>query len=545
MTSLNFKLRLDPVKQLEARKRLLSQVKRQVEGHLGVTPSSILKYSEAFEKEARAKFFASSKDELLEAIQRAQIVFAADFHAFSQAQRTHLKILRSLPPDFSLTLALEAIPVEANNLVASYLAGKTSESSFLKKVQWKKRWGFPWEHYRPLFQIAKQRQFKIIGLNKRMLNSEERSQDLQMRDQFAARILAREIKQNPGILIYAVFGELHVAQAHLPLETEHAFKKKLKFVQIYQNLEKVYFRLSERGEEGKVDVVKFAKNRFVVNASPPWVQWQSYLMFLDSTADTELEIDDSGAIDFTDQVSSLVNVLASDLKLNFKVNDLAIYSCLDDKIWKALAKSLSSAEIKVAERNIQLGKCFFLPGLGVGYLGRASVNQAAEVAGQFIHAKLCHRRLLFGKMPDDFERMIWVKAVGYFLSKMLNPKRQAQTMTDLRMELESSNSQSREILRLALAQRMREIVFVQLGRRRPRKNLPRQESRFEPAARILGDMMGERLFLAHHSNRVKKGRLMEWLKHSIEGQDFHSFYARVVAELEPVSHRMRSKKERL
>jgi hypothetical protein len=53
------------------------------------------------------------------------------------------------------------------------------------------------------------------------------------------------------------------------------------------------------------------------------------------------------------------------------------------------------------------------------------------------------------------------------------------------------------------------------------------------------------LFLVYHSNRVKKGRLMEWLKHPIESKDFDDFYAELIAELEPVSHRMRSKKERL
>lgn len=535
------------MEQIEARKRLLSQVKRQVERHLGATPKAITKYAKAFERESRSKFKHSSKQELIDAVDASEIVFAADFHAFSQAQRTHLKILRALPADRKVTLALEAIPHGCEKQVAAYLKGKLSEASFLRKVEWQKHWGFPWEHYRPLFQLAQLRGFKVIGLNKTMAKSHQHQRDLQNRDKFAGQIIARELIADRQTLIYVVYGELHIATPHLPKETSKALKFVPRAVQIYQNLERVYFSLNEHQLEGKIDVVKLgAKNRFAINSAPPWVQWQSYLMYLDSTSDTELNLEED-SIDFTDRVSSLVKVLASDLKLKFKVDDLTVYSPQDDKVWGVLESSLPAKQQRSAERHILLGKCFYLPIVGVGYLGRASVNQAAEVAGQFIHAKLCGRKIQFGEMPKDFERMIWIKAVGYFLSKLLNPKRQAQTLIDLRSELESSSreGESRQTLVLALNQRMSEIIWVQQGRRRTTKNLPRHESRFEQASRILGDMMGERLFLAYQSNRVKRSQLMNWLKQPIEHKDFGSFYADLVSELEPVSHRMRSKKERL
>lgn len=532
--------------QIEARKRLLTQVKRQVEQHLGATPKVIADYALPFERETRSKFKPSSKQELISAVNDSEIIFAADFHAFSQAQRTHLKILRALPNNRKVTLALEAIPHGYEKEIDAYLLGKLSEANFLHKVEWQKHWGFPWENYRPIFQLAKQRGFQVIGLNKKMSSTRQQPRDLQNRDKFAGQVLAKQLKQHRERLVYVIYGELHIAGSHLPQSVHTQLTFKPRIVQIYQNLEKVYFELSRQNLESKIDVVKFSENSFAVNSSPPWVQWQSYLMYLDSTSDVELDFDDD-AIDFTDRVSSLVKVLASDLKLNFKVDDLSVYSPHDDKIWGVLETSLPTRQQRSAERHILLGKCFYLPIIGVGYLGRSTVNQAAEVAGQFIHAKLCSRRIQFGEMPKDFERMIWVKAVGYFLSKLLNPKRQAQTLSDLRTELESSSRQgeSRQTLALALDQRMSEIILVQSGRRRPKKILPRHESRFEQASRILGDMMGERLFLAYHSNRVKKGKLMTWLKHPIEEKNFDSFYAKIVAELEPVSHRMRSKKERL
>lgn len=535
------------MEQIEARKRLLLQVKRQVERHLGATPKAISDYAKPYESESRSKFRHSSKQELINAVNDAEIIFAADFHAFSQAQRTHLKILRALHVNRKVTLALEAIPHGFEKEINAYLSGKLSETSFLRKVEWQKHWGFPWENYRPLFQLAKQRGFKVIGLNKTMAHThQQQPRDLQNRDKFAGQILAKQLREDKERLIYVVYGELHIATPHLPKATEDALKFAPRTIQIYQNLERVYFKLNQKQLEGKIDVVKFSANRFAINSAPPWVQWQSYLMYLDSTVDTELDLEED-SIDFTDRVSSLVKVLASDLKLKFKVDDLTVYSPHDDKIWGVLESSLPAKQQRAAERHILLGKCFYLPVVGVGYLGRASVNQAAEVAGQFIHAKLCGRKIQFGEMPKDFERMIWVKAVGYFLSKLLNPKRQAQTLTDLRTELESSSRQgeSRQTLALALDQRMTEIILVQQGRRRTKKILPRHESRFEQASRILGDMMGERLFLAYQSNRVKRGRLMAWLKQPVEQKNFDSFYADLVAELEPVSHRMRNKKERL
>ena len=110
------------------------------------------------------------------------------------------------------------------------------------------------------------------------------------------------------------------------------------------------------------------------------------------------------------------------------------YSPRDEQIWTELRQRLSAIEKRVADSFIESGKSFLIPQAGIIYLARASVNTASEMAGQYVHARLSKRHVAFGKMPIDFERFIWIKAVGYFMSKLMNPKRQAKTLRDLQNE---------------------------------------------------------------------------------------------------------------
>jgi hypothetical protein len=531
---------------LEVRRKLLKQVKSQVEKKLGPTPVAIRHYAAPFEQEIRQKFRPSTKHELLRTLAQASVVYGADFHAFAQAQRTHLKLLRGLqlPLQRPLIIALEALPSGYDKEIGSYLQGRLSEKLFLQRVQWHQTWGFPWEHYRPLFELARERGFFITGLSPSKVRVGLKN-DLKARDAYAAQIIKKSLNEKSQALVYIIFGELHLADTHLPQAVVKALKTPPRSIKIYLNCEPVYFAL-EKKKKTDLDVVKFNASTFCVLSSPPWVQWQSYLMFLDQDADDPLQEQNEEA-DFTDRVSAMIEVLCQDLGLRFKAHDLAVYTSQDKQLWNLLEQKLDRAQQKVAHAFVVEGKSFFLPRLGLAYLGRTAVNSAAELAGQYIHSKLCEREINFGEMPHDFERMIWVKAVGYYLSKLINPKRQAKTMADLQSELLDSKNlnESRQILSLALDQRMTEVIWIVEKRRRSRQGRSIPKSSYHQATRILGDMLGERLYLAVQSRRITRAKLMKLMRFDIGSESFHSFYMKLVAELEPVAKSMKNKKERL
>ena len=91
---------------IRARRDLLRQVKSEVMSRLGRAPADVQAAQLRYERELQKRWTISSKAELLAEIERSDIVYGGDFHALGQAQRTHLKILRSLSDDRPVILAL-------------------------------------------------------------------------------------------------------------------------------------------------------------------------------------------------------------------------------------------------------------------------------------------------------------------------------------------------------------------------------------------------------------------------------------------------------
>lgn len=530
---------------LKTRKKILRQIKRRVGDLLVKEPKELINYRREYEKSFKSSFYLSDIVELVTQMQQSQVVFGGDFHAFSQAQRMHLKILRRYAPQENITIALEATTLKQNKIVENYLNLRISEKTFLKKMAWNESWGFPWENYRPLFELARERKYRIIGLSN---DAGVESSSLKLRDQAAAKILIDQLEKEPLRKIYVLFGDLHMAKEHLPHELKvlcERAKLQVKTLTILMNPEKIYFKLAEKGLENKIEIVKLNRDQFCVMGSPPWIQWQSYLMFLERSTDQMFQ-DDELEFDPTDEVKALVQLLSSDLKIKVQTNDLAVYSSYDEKVWRMIRKRLGKKDLKIVDELTQDGRSIYFPQNGVGYLARPSVNHVAELAGLYLHAKVSKRKKFFWNMPKDFEKQIWCEAMGFFISKLINHKRYSQSLLDLNAKLRDNTGEGdQEILKLALDHRMSEVLMLHQMKKRKKTFKPRRKTSYLFAARILGSMMGERLYIAMQSNKIKLSEIVEFLKFDPEQADFIDFYLKILRWLEPVHLEMKSRRERL
>jgi hypothetical protein len=522
---------------LQTRKKILQQIKRRVAGHTLKESFELQAYREEYERGFCKKFEPSQINDLMNAISGATVVFGGDFHAFPQAQRMHLKILRRLEPQQKVTIAFEATTEEQNTVVENFLSNKLSEKNFLKKMNWQETWGFPWENYRPLFLLAKERGYRIIGLSQ---DAHQKSKKLKQRDRRAAQVLKLEQRDFPDYKIYTIFGDLHIASQHLPAELKLLLPK-VASLSIFLNPEKIYFKLAEKGLENNIEIVKLSRDQFCVMGSPPWVQWQSYLMYLERSSDEMLS-----EFEPTDEVRALVGIICSDLKIEISLNDLAVYASHDENFWRVVQGQLTLKETKIARDMIAEGRSLYFPQNGACYLARSTVNHIAELAGLAVHAKLSNRKTFFWNMPHDFEKQIWCEAMSFFMSKLINHKRSSPSLMDLDVKLrEVTAGPDHEILKLALDQRMSEILLVHKMRRKKPAFLPRRKTSYLFASRILGSMMGERLYIALQSNKIKLVHINEFLKFDIARSDFINFYLQILWWLEPIQVEMKSRRERL
>lgn len=538
---------------LSARRALLRNVKDEVGRRLGQMPADLIDYEREARKLSRGRYRVSSKSEILAEVESADIVYGGDFHAHGPAQRTHFKILRHLAPERPVVLALECFEPRAQKYIDLFLADKIDAEKLKTRVKWDERWGFPYENYRALLELAKKRGWRVCAVGLEAEQTQGGS-GLKRQDALTAKMLRSIMLSSPHALIYVVIGELHLS--HLPDLVRRQFRstRRLREVAIHINTESVYFQLAKKGLEHSVDVIRYKTpithqglTRFCVLSSPPWVPWQSYLLHLDQTLELEWTDSDAGEGDFdpTDHVRHLATWIAEDLKLlpsqdgkpgkklEKLLEGLSVYSAQDATLWRKIESAHEGRERDFARRLMMKGASFMLPSLGVGCLAQTTVNHAAHLASEFLQMKVSGRDRELWRFPRDFHAAILVEALAYFGSKQVNHKRQAETFTDLRTELQAipATDEGREALRLALDQRMSELVYFHQGRRRKTLVKPKKSASYLEAALILGRMMGERLYAAYHARKISRGEIVRLFKTDVLSRDFSRDYDEIVDRL--------------
>lgn len=548
----------DLQKWIRIRKDLYRQMEAQVKNRLGGEDAELTLYRQQYEREFRKKWRASTKEDLFQRLQQSRLILMGDFHALQQSQKTHLRVLKNFETTAGiadeskpLVLCLECFSGEDQVHLDRFFAGKISEKDFLKVIDWEAKWGFPFDFVRPLIRWAQQKKIPVYGLNR--ILKKRTAATLKSRDRYAASRIHQVLKQHPDAVVFVIFGDLHLAKDHIPAEILKLAGPKLrgKMFRLFQNAEKIYFELLEKEIESTVDVVELTKDAFCLLNVPPWVKWQNYLMYLEQTYDLGLDDEDEDdALDYTDHVVAYVKIIAEELGLSISSDDLSVYTARDQNFWAQLPEHFSAKELAWIEAMIEEETSFYLPGLGFGYLARPTVNHAATLAAKYIHAKVASSSQSFLKPPDDFLRQIWEEGIAYFLSKIINHKRKTDTIADLRMALSTrggpnATQLAKEPLMLALSQKMNELMTM--SHRPVARPLlkPKKRVSYLIAARLLGGMMGERLYGGYSKRLLSDATLQQILRKKLGDPKFDAAYFEMMEIVESLPAPFRSKKERL
>lgn len=502
-----------------ARQKLLRRVKLQVTSHSGENSTALRQIKERYEKEFEGSWKISNPDRLLSAVENAELVLGGDFHAFNQSQRTHLRILRSLPRSRPVVLALECVCAEDQKGVEQFLRGKLTEAQFLQKISWSQKWGFPWVNYRPLFELARKRGYKILALNK--LARVKTTRSTEEREKFAAKLLAQARKKHPDHLFYVVYGDFHLASPQLPRKLSNKFRT----VIIHQDSSKLYFKLARKKLENEVRVLEKGSQHYCVLTSPPWVKWQSYYFYLEGQGDSPL---DTQLIDWTEPVRGLLKLVIEDLELPMKADDFSVYLFDDHSTPGLLKKRLFKKHLSVAKSLIDQSRGFFVPDGGLFFLSTPTVNHAAQLFADYLQSRLTGRRRLLWDMPDDLTSLIWTESLGFFVSKLINHRRKPEPIQSL---LTEHSPEAKEALFLILEQNVDFLRWVEGAPRRPKRFRPRRKASYYTAARLLGGLLGERMYALFRSGKINSKHVLDWLAKDVTDDDFEKFFEGIVKKL--------------
>lgn len=522
-------------KWLQIRRDLFKHIRARVAQRVGPEPAELKRYRKSLEKDLQGPWRASSVQELFHQVESSDVIFLSDFHALRQSQKTHLRILRKVLGTRPLVIAVECVEARFQKHINAYLQGSIEAAELQEKLRWQENWGFPWVNYAPLFEWARQHQIPVYGINRRPHQKE----GMKSRDRFAAQKIKEIREQNPDAQVFVIYGDWHLATNHIPKWVKSRGGRQLR---ILQNSEKIYFQILKTTPQEETEVVRLNANTFCVLNVPPWVKWQSYLMYLEETYDQDLDEN----IDFTDHIKAFLELICRELDLEVSLSDLGVYTAKDSGFWEKILQTCKGEEAKWVNLLIEEDGSFCLPGSQVAYLARPSVNQAASLAMEYIlfQSSKASENCLNGR--QDFVKWIWVKGWAYFGGKLVNPKRKTETLLDIKSRLTTrGGTLEKEPLQLALLQKVKELgpLFRRNSSRSTFK--PRHRRSYVIAAELLGGLMGEKIYQAYRHGHLKSAEIRQLLKTDLQGAGFTKTYFNLMRFLDKIPLAFGSKEEKI
>jgi hypothetical protein len=484
---------------------------------LGETPLPIQKYEREFQKDfasIRAKIQTVGKTELVNLIRSADVAFVADFHTFSQAQRTALRLIRDVATPFSPRVSrerwfigIEFISSKHQAALDDFQAGRLSLNEFLARINYHEEWGFPWRNYAPIFDWARENGVRLIALNRpreaiwRDLEVHARTiSDLKQRDEWAAGLttdlFAEEIGAGRKPKMIVLYGELHVSTNHLPQHLRKVSKRHLgtplKTLSVHQNHDELYWQLARAGKEHTTQAVRLKKDAVCVISSTPWTKLQSLVSWAEGGLPEDLW--EEGSDERSDYLS-LMRTYSQALSEFFGVaapsfDALTLHTIDDADLMEDFAEELVKYHVV---HNLRI----YVPLDEVAYLGIPSHNGAAELAAAHLFRARTGVSSMVLENMDDFYRMVLEACFSFFGSLILNPKRKCDLPADhedrlraLRRGEEPAFALEREARELTLGF-LKEFADVEAVLRR-RGSIPA----LVMCARFAGSIYGKRLHRA-------------------------------------------------
>lgn len=262
-------------KEIDAQKSFVQRMKREI---FGIDKSGKSNYINAFNTEFSSFRELCSIEDVLARSAGSDIVYFGDYHPLGVSQDWVMRLMMELTGrGRRLVLAVEMFYVRQQELLDRWMKGMIPEREFLESIDYKSEWGFDWESYRRIFELAREPFIPIFGID-----SEPRDhlKYIRKRDRMMARRIANIRRFFPGYLILVMIGESHLASPHLPAEIRKVCGEDLKETIIVQNMDGIYWSLLRDGKE-HVEAVKVDEGKFCILNASPMVKYQSYRDIID------------------------------------------------------------------------------------------------------------------------------------------------------------------------------------------------------------------------------------------------------------------------
>ncbi len=422
---------------LKIQKNLYNYMKKKAHSYETHVSANLKRYSLNQIKSSRRAFKVSNTKALEKMIKHSNIIYLGDFHTFDQNSKNVIRIIETLiEENTNLFLGVEFVTIDKQYAIDNYLNNNISEIEFLEEINYRESWKFPWCHYKIFFNIAKENNYKIIALNT--------EGDLTSRDLKAAEIIVNTITENEKSKMLILFGELHIVKNKLPKHVSKLIKKKkinqsINDLIIHQNLDAVYWKMVQNKIKSRI--IRFNKNEFSLQSSPPWIKYESLIYWYENMLDDpDFDIHDY-CIDnniknlnnnIHDNFIFICKKIMKSLHITIPDSDLEDFNLYGHKKLNFIIKKLDDMPKKhitsFYKYLVENGKTFKIPFSNRYYCSNYSINKLSFLAGNHIYHILSLKQeqsyeavLLHGTQVNKFLFFLWQCKISFFGSKIINP----------------------------------------------------------------------------------------------------------------------------
>jgi Haem-binding uptake, Tiki superfamily, ChaN len=464
-------------------------------------------------------------------VQAADLVLIGDYHALPACQRFAAALLeqRALAGDRPVVLGVETIFARDQHILDEWWRREIDENELRERMRFQLDWGYDWAPFYELLVTAREHSDAIYGLD---CMPREDLRKIGARDRHAAEKIAEIRGWHPGAAILVLFGESHLAPAHLPREVRAVLPEE-RMLTVLQNVDALYWRAA--GEQNdRVEAVRVAEDVICVFNATPLEKYENYRLCLD-----RWKREESDAPDLGPTVYNLIDGLVRFFGINrysphnttqpkFLVDLLPeVYCRSSDGLLRRLLsrKGVSEEEREAMLQRVEERGCAYLPQVNAFYMHDFQMVQASEEAARFLHhacrglpARVTAREEAADEPADFFYGRVLENALAYFGSRVLYPARAAVRESDLRDLSEQTREDVERQTGLGFAESMRALDFLLLHRllevdvkqcERVRGSLDEgirsSGAKFEYITRQLGYLLGCDLYDGYLEGRVTPG----------------------------------------
>jgi Haem-binding uptake, Tiki superfamily, ChaN len=410
------------------------------------------KYLREFNQAFRNYDSLLDSQQLQNALHAADVVLVGDYHALPGAQRYAASLLeqRALAGDRPVVLGVETIFARDQHILEEWWRREIDENELRQRIRFDLDWGYDWTPFHELLVTARDHAEAIYGLD---CMPRENLRKIGARDRHAAAKISEIRERHPDAVIFALFGESHLAPGHLPRVLEKELPG-ARILTVLQNVDALYWRAA--GERvDKVDAVRVNDDVLCVFNATPLEKYESYRLFLDQWSRSD------NAPDFAPTIYNLIDSLATFLEINrysphngtqpkFLVDMLPeVHGDSSDVTLRRLLsrKGISEKQLESMLARVQERGSAYLPQVNAFHIREFQMMHAAEDAARFLH-HACRGlpQRLDGHDENDgsaqetpsvttdaFYTRVIEHAVAYFGSRVLYPSRPASGTEDAPM----------------------------------------------------------------------------------------------------------------